>query len=177
MWPAAFIAFSSAAIVAVSATAFDPLAFFRPSIAVSADDRRELDRGQPIARVERGADREIAMFAAVQVSVDGDRLVAWTRDIGELKRSPYVLAIGRFSDPPAIQDLDRLTVDDGDLSAIRGCQRGDCSLKLSGAEIDRLRQTLADAGDNWKPVLQDAFRQMSCSALTTCEWACGVAGL
>jgi hypothetical protein len=160
MWPAVFNAISSAAIAAVSAMALDPFAFFRPSIAVSADDRQELDRGQPIARVVRGADREIAVFAAIQVSIDGDRLVAWTREIGELKRSPYVLAIGRFSDPPTIQDLDSLTLDDGDLSAIRRCQRGDCGLKLAGTEIDRLRQTLTEAGDNWKPVLQDAFRQI-----------------
>ena len=151
---------SSAAIAAVSATALDPFAFFRPSIAVSADDRRELDRGQSIAHVVRGADREIAVFAAIQVSIDGDRLVTWMRDIGELKKSPHVLAIGRFSDPPTIQDLDRLTLDEGDLSAIRRCQRGDCGLKLAGAEMDRLRQSLAEAGDNWKPVLQDAFRQI-----------------
>jgi len=160
MWLVVLTALSSAAIVGVSATALDPFAFFRPSIAVSADDRRELDRGQPVARVVRGVDREVAVFAAIQVSIDGDRLVAWTRDIGELKRSPYVLAIGRFSDPPTIRDLDGLTVDDGDLSAIRRCQRGDCGLKLAGVEIDRLRQTLAEAGDNWKPVLQDAFRQI-----------------
>jgi hypothetical protein len=102
--------------VGAPATALDPFAFFRPSIVISADDRRELDRGQPIARVVRGTDRELAVFAAVQVNIDGDRLVAWTRDITELKRSPYVLAIGRFSDPPAIDDLDGLTLDDEDLS-------------------------------------------------------------
>ena len=160
MWPGVLIALSSTAIVAMSAPTLDPFAFFRLSVAVSADDRRELDRGQPIARVVRGADREIAVFAAIQVSIDGDRLVTWMRDIGELKKNPHILAIGRFSDPPTIQDLDRLTLDEGDLSAIRRCQRGDCGLKLAGAEIDRLRQSLADAGDNWKPVLQDAFRQI-----------------
>ena len=160
MWSAVLTAFSSAAIVAVSQAVLDPFAFFRPSIAVTADDHRELDRGQPVARVVRGADREIGVFAAIQVSVDGDRLVAWTRDIGAMKRSPYVLAIGRFSDPPTMQDLEGLTVDDRDLAAIRRCQRGDCGLKLAGAEIDRLRRTLADAGDNWKPILQDAFRQV-----------------
>lgn len=149
-----------AQVRSVPATAFDPFAFFRPAIAVSADDRRELDRGRPIARVVRGADREVGVFAAVQVSIDGDRLVAWTRDIGELKKSPYVLAIGRFSDPPIIEDLESLKLDDEDLSAIRRCRRGDCGLKLAGAEIDRLRQMFAEAGDNWKPVLQDAFRQI-----------------
>jgi hypothetical protein len=160
MWLAVFTALSAATLVAAPATAFDPFGFFRPSIVVSADDRRVLDRGQPIARVVHGIAREVGVFATVQVSTDGDRLVAWTRDIGELKKSPYVLAIGRFSDPPTIADLEGLTLDDADLSAIRRCRRGDCGLKLAGAEIDRLRQTLAEAGDNWKAVLQDAFRRI-----------------
>src|SRR6188508_1979454 len=90
--PAAFAcAWAAATPSAAPATVHDPFAFFRPSIVVSADDRRELDGDKPIARVVRGAAHEIGMFAAVRVNVDGDRLVAWTRDIEELKKSPYVL--------------------------------------------------------------------------------------
>lgn len=154
------VAAATTALVAVPATSVDPFAFFRPSIAVSADDHRELDRGEAIARVLGGTERQVGVFAAVQVSIDGDRLVAWTRDIVKLKRSPYVLAFGRFSDPPRIEDLEGLTLDDEDLSAIRRCRRGDCGVKLTGTEIDALRHTLAGAGDAWKPVLQDAFRRI-----------------
>ena len=160
LWPQVFTALSAAALVAAPATVLDPFAFFRPSIAVSADDRRELDRGQSIARVVRGTDHEVGVFAAVQVSIDGDRLVAWVRQIAELKKSPYVLAIGRFSDPPRIEDLKGLTLDDEDLSAIRRCRPGDCDLKLARAEMNVLRQTLAKSGHDWKPVLQDAFCQI-----------------
>ena len=160
MWPRIFTALSAAALVVAPATALDPFAFFRPSIAISADDRRELDRGQSIARVVRGTDREVGVFAAVQVRIDGDRLVAWVRQIAELKKSPYVLAIGRFSDPPRIEDLKGLTLDDEDLSAIRRCRPGDCDLKLARAEMNVLRQTLAKSGHDSKPALQAAFRQI-----------------
>jgi hypothetical protein len=153
-------AFSAAALTVVPAANLDPFAFFRPLIAISAGDRRELDRGQPIAHVVRGADREVGVFAAVRVDIDGDRLVAWTRNIAELKRSPYVLAIGRFSDPPRLEDLSGLMLDDGDLSAIRRCRPGNCAIKLAGEEIDRLRKKLAAAGDDWKPAVQEAFRQI-----------------
>ena len=74
----------------------DPFEFFQPSVTVTVDDRRQLDRGEPIARVLPGQDLEIAVFAAVHVDIDGDRLVAWMRRIEELKKSSYVLAIGRF---------------------------------------------------------------------------------
>jgi len=145
---------------AAPARAHDPFALFRPSIAVSAEDRQELESDKPIARVVRGSDHEVGVFAAVRVSVDGDRLVAWTRDIKELKKSPYVLAIGRFSDPPRIEDLHGLTLDDEELSAIRRCRRRDCSLKLAGSEMDRLREIVAGAGDTWRPAVQDEFRQI-----------------
>jgi len=70
----------------------DPFAFFQPSVTLSMDDRRQLDRGEPIARVLPGQDHEIAVFAAVRVDIDGDRLVAWMRRIEELKKSAYVFA-------------------------------------------------------------------------------------
>ena len=82
----------------------DPFAFFQPSVTLSMDDRRQLDRGEPIARVLPGQDHEIAVFAAVRVDIDGNRLVAWMRRIEVLKKSAYVLAISRFSDPPTIED-------------------------------------------------------------------------
>ena len=52
----------------------DPFAFVRPSVAITEDDRRQLDRGASIARILPGQDREVAVFAAVAVDIDGDRL-------------------------------------------------------------------------------------------------------
>lgn len=154
------VLFALQAALVAPATASDPFTFFRPSVVVSVDDRRQLDQGQPVARVVPGKDSEVAVFAAVPVDVDGGRLVAWMRRIADFKKSPYVLAIGRFSDPPRIEDLAGLTLDDEDLSEIRQCQPRRCGLKLTGAEMDRLRRTLADAGTAWKPALQDAFRHL-----------------
>ena len=112
----------------------DPFAFFQPSVTVTADDRRQLDRGEAIARVLPGDDPEVAVFAAVPVNIDGDRLVAWIRRIEELKKSAYVLAIRRFSNPPRIEDLADLVLDDRELSDIRACRPGHCGLNESPAE-------------------------------------------
>jgi hypothetical protein len=138
----------------------DPFAFFRPSIVISADDRGQLDRGEPLVRVLPGQDLEVAVVAAVPVDVDGDRLVRWMRNIAELKKSPYVAAIGRFSDPPRLDDLAGLSLDDQDLSSIRQCRPGDCDLKLTGAEIGEMQRVIAAAGSEWKAALQDAVRRL-----------------
>lgn len=142
-----------------AATILDPFVFFQPSVTITADDRRQLDRGEAIARVLPGKDLEVAVFAAVPVEIDGDRLVAWIRRIEELKKSSYVLAIGRFSDEPRMEDLASLTLDDEDLSEARECRPGRCGLKLSAIEMKQLREAATNAGSAWKPAVQQAFRR------------------
>jgi hypothetical protein len=138
----------------------DPLAFFQPEVIVTAADRRRLDSGESIARILPARNLEVVVFAAVPVHVDGDRLVAWVRQIAELKKSSYVLAIGRFSDPPRLEDLAGLALDDEDLSAIRRCRPGDCALELSAADMRQLQGAADESGAAWKPALQQAFRQV-----------------
>ena len=157
-WTAMFVALLVLQALAAAPNA-DPFAFFQPSVALSTDDRRQLDRGEPIARVLPGKDHEVAVFAAVPVDIDGDRLVAWMRRIEELKKSSYVLAVGRFSDPPRIEDLAGLALDDEELSEVRACRPGSCALKLSASEMTQLRKAAAEGEIDWKPAVQQAFRR------------------
>jgi hypothetical protein len=108
-------------------------------------------------RVLPGRDQEISVLAAAAFDRTGDALVQGVRRIEELKRGPYVLAIGRFSDPPVIDDLSGLSLDDEDLEAIRKCHPSACGVKLSGPEIERLRRA-AESGSDWKNSVQNAFR-------------------
>jgi len=148
------IALMACAVVA-STLSTDPFAFFQPSLTVTAERRSELDQGRPVARVIASKDAEVGVWAAVPVHVDGDRLVAWMRRIDELKKSKYVLAIGRFSNPPRLEDLAALSLDHEDASALAACHPGDCALKLSAAEMTTL-QHLAGQPDT----LDRTFRQL-----------------
>ena len=147
-------------VVLVATPQGDPFAFFEPSFAVTQDDRRELARGEPVAHILGGADLEIATFAAVPVTIDGDRLVAWMRRIGELKKSAYVLAIGRFSDPPRIADLADLSLDDDELMQLQSCRRQSCDLKLSAREMMQLQNAATAAPGDGKNATQQAFREV-----------------
>jgi hypothetical protein len=153
------MAFLALQVVAAAPTV-NPFAFFQPSVTITLEDRRQLDRGEPIARVLPGKDLEVVVFAAVPIDIDGDRLVAWTGRIEELKKSSYVLAIGRFSDPPRIEELAGLALDDEDLLETRTCRPGGCGLKLSAVEMVELQRVAKDSGSDWKPVVQQAFRQV-----------------
>ena len=83
-----------------------------------------------------------------------------------LKKSSYVLAIARFSDPPAIEDLAGLALDDEELSEVRECRSGSCGLKLSAVEMAQLKRVTGEAGGDWKPAVQQAFRSLILKRVT-----------
>ena len=138
----------------------DPFTFLQPTVTITAADRTHLDCGEPIAHVLPTQDLEVAVAVVVPVHIDGDRLVMWIREIEQLKRSSYVLAIHRFSNPPRIRDLDGLTLDESDLSEIRSCSARKCGLKLTSEEIRLLQQASASAGAAWRSAVEQRFREL-----------------
>ncbi len=137
----------------------DPFAFFRSVVPITASDRQNIARGQSIVRILPGRDRQVAVFTAVPLQADGDRLIAWIRHIVQLKKNPVVLAIGRFSRTPDVADLAGLTLDEDDVRTIRGCSETDCGIKLTPAEIRELQQTVPDTS-RAGPSLQETFRRI-----------------
>lgn len=132
------------ALQVVLAAPVDPFWFFGPSVALDAGERQRIEHGEAVAEVVPASGRTLAIFGAVRLGVGGDRLVAWVRDIAALKRSAFVLEIGRFSDPPGLNDLAGLTLDDDDLREFWNCRPGHCGLKLSVEEIAHIRGELAN---------------------------------
>ena len=118
----------------------DPFALFRPTAIVSATERQQLDQGVPLVRILAADGQELAALAAVAIAPDQSvgRAAAWIRQVDDLRANRYVLAAGRFSMPPRIEDLDGLTLDEEDLQDIRGCRPRQCGVKLSEAEIEEL---------------------------------------
>src|SRR5215472_18215430 len=72
----------------------------------SADDLADLQRGRIVKHsVDASASGEIAVVGAVRVNGSKQTFIDLVRDITTFKRGPDVLAIGRFSNPPTLQDL------------------------------------------------------------------------
>jgi hypothetical protein len=154
---------------ALAATAQDPFAWLQPAVTVDRAARSRLDRGEVIVRVLPTNDGEIGVFAAARLDADAETLAAWVNAIARLKKSPYVLMIRRFSDPPVLADLKGLTLDDGDLDAIRDCRPGACELKLAGDDIAALRQAAYTGGPGWKEAVQQEFKRVVLGRLAAYE--------
>jgi hypothetical protein len=139
-----------------------PLGFFRPDVDLDESQSRALAAGEPVLTMLPTHGREFAVLSAIAIGgqVTADGVYAWLRQIEHLRRNRYVLATGRFSMPPRIEDLEGLTLDDEDLEDIRRCRPGHCGVKLTADEIAEFQRTIAAAGSHWQPAVEATFRAL-----------------
>jgi hypothetical protein len=148
-----------ATVISATTAAADPFAWLQVGSFDSAA-RVQVERGGVSVNVLPAVDAEVGILAVSQVDADGETLAAWANSIDQLKKGPYVLAIHRFSDPPTLEDVRAMQLDDGDLNDIRRCTPGECDVKMAAAEIISLRQAANGGGSNWKDTVQQRFREL-----------------
>ena len=141
-------------ITVAQSAAFDVLAPFSPA------RRSAIEAGRPVVELTSESDVDVALIGAARTNVDDERLVTWFREVEQLQRGKYIPVIRRFSNPPRIEDLAELKLDEDDLEDLRDCRPGHCDLKLAGYEMVRIRAAIDAAGDDWQPAAQHAFRQV-----------------
>ena len=103
-----------------------------------------VERGEAVAKVIDTDNREIAVAGAVRIAAAKDRLAERYRDIANLKRSPIVLDVGRFSRAPSAADLARAPFEEYNLD-LRECRPFDCRVRLSAHDIKRFHDEV-----NWR---------------------------
>ena len=97
----------------------------------------DLQNGQVVRHgLPPQAPGEIAVAGAVRIRAPKAAFFARVRDIARFKSGEEMLQIGRFSDPPALEDLATLTVGPDDFD-VRSCRVGDCGIRLPAATIER----------------------------------------
>lgn len=115
--------------------------FLADQLGFSAAQLRPLADGEAVVRSLDVADRrEIAVAGAVHIHVPPSFFADLLRDVTRFKRSTEILQIGRFSTPPAIEDLAPLTVDAGDREALARCRPGRCDVQLPAPAITRFQR-------------------------------------
>jgi hypothetical protein len=83
--------------------------------------------------------QELAVFGVVAIAIPAATFVDRFADIEKFEKGPGIELIGRFSNPPRLEDLAALTLPASDLAALARCHPGDCGLKLSTAAMTRFR--------------------------------------
>jgi hypothetical protein len=104
----------------------------------SDDDLSDLQRGKVVKHsIDTSVSGELAVTGGIRVNASKQTFLELVRDIAAFKRGPDVLQIGRFSTPPALQDLAALTIDNDDFDPA-SCHLHDCDVRLPASIIERL---------------------------------------
>ena len=135
------------------------LAFLRPWFEADRKDRETLAQRGVVVRALPAVDRQIGVIAVTPISIGPDAFVTRIRADGGVKHAE--LLSGRFSDPPVLDDLAPIRLDDGDLDRLRRlCRPGDCRLNLADHEMTAVQRPLAADGPGASAGTQEAFRQV-----------------
>ncbi len=154
------IALVQGSAAATSGIPRDPFAWLQPVVSIDSAARGRLDRGEVVVQILQAGDGELGVLAVSRLDTEPEMLAAWAASIADLKKSPYVLAVRRFSEPPVLEDLDGLVLDDGDVESVRDCRPGGCGLKIAGGEMASLRRAADAGGPLWKEEVGQQFRQI-----------------
>lgn len=151
--------------------------FLQQHTRLSADDHAALARGGVASTMaEASCPYEIAAFGSVRVGASPAAVAEAALDVERFARSEGVTALGRFSTPPRLSDLDGLTFDAADLEALRDCRVGRCSVKVTAQMLDRLQREVAWQAPDWRAQATVVLRQQLLEHVTR-YLATGPAGL
>jgi hypothetical protein len=153
-----------------------PFAWFSPVLTVSPEQQRRLDRGEVLVESLPAVGRHVGFFTAIAVRAEPHVFLDRLRDLPAFRQSRPVPIMRVFSAPPRVEDLAELDMPPDDLEDLRGCRPGNCDLKLTEAEIVRLRAVLDAGGARWQPAVQRTFREIVLDRLRAYERA-GLAAL
>lgn len=118
--------------------------FIAAAAPLTPAERQMLLAGKPVGKLLEDADpgKEVAVFGAVWMSGAPSDYIRWLKDIEHFESGEAFRITKRISDPPRLEDFDRMDIPDDDFSDLRTCKVGDCSLKLSETSLVKLRSQI-----------------------------------
>ena len=139
----------------------EPETFLRKQLGFTASELGSLERGEIIVKLPKTSEtREVAAFAVMRLDVPSEFFVKRVHDIVSFKKSENVLQIGRFSNPPRLEDLAGLTFDAVDIDAIRRCKVNSCDVKMSRRFIERFRSEIDWSAPDYRERVTVLARRM-----------------
>lgn len=111
---------------------------------LTAEERQTLLSGAPVGKLLADADagKEVAVFGAVWMAASISDYVRRLKDIEHFESGSGIRITKRISDPPRLDDFDRLEIPEDDFADLRNCRVGACELKLSEASLLKLRSQI-----------------------------------
>lgn len=135
--------------------------FFRGELQFSEEDFNQLKQGKVVAKLIPAKDkREVAVFGVVSLQATDENFLGYFRQSIITPNNDTILSAGMFGNPPALSDLQTLTLEKRDIEDIRKCKLEDCNVKLSAEMIERLRREADASPPTFYERANELYRQI-----------------
>lgn len=120
-------------------------AFFRENIGLSDDQIDGIRNGQPLVKPfpPRTPD-EVLLFGAVHIHATPETYFQLARNFDRLRKVPGYLALGVFTGPPQLSDLQGFAFDSDDIKDLKRCEPGNCQIQMPATSINEFHRSI-----NW----------------------------
>lgn len=135
-----------------SASSREPHRFLQKYLKFSRKDLLTMEQGKVVVKVfdVSNVENEVGAFGVVRLNIPKEFLVEKFRDIVTFTESPEVKEIGKFSNPARQEDIQGLTLDSEDLSALKNCKPGDCKVKMDAVMMERFQKEVDWSAPDYK---------------------------
>ena len=155
----ASVVFSGALVRAAEPTR-ELRAFFRQHMKISDDQIAAIARGTAFAKVlSSNIPAEIFVFGAVFVNAAPEKYLRLAFDMGQLRKLPNYLGIGRISNPPMLSDLKGFTLEPQDIAGLKDCRPGKCAVQLPAEGMRGLQKAVDWSGPNVATQVNDRMQK------------------
>ncbi|MEZ5344210.1 MAG: hypothetical protein R2681_01530 [Pyrinomonadaceae bacterium] len=125
------------------------------------DDISRLERGEIISKLLPANDeRDVAVCGLVLIGASPEIGIKAFHDTMAKENRTSVIEHGNFSDPPKVEDLISMSLDDGDIEDLKTCRIGNCRVRLSASMIERFQREIDWTSENYSQRANKLFREM-----------------
>ena len=98
------------------------------------------------------------MFGAIYIHATPEAYFQFARNFDRLRKVPGFLALGVFTNPPQLSDLQGFAFDSDDIEALKSCEPGECRIQMPATSIEELHRSVnwsaSDVNDQVNQLLQ-----------------------
>jgi len=124
-------------------------------------DISKMERGEMVSRLLPAEDKhEVAFCGVISIGAKPENAFEIFEDRLSRLDKKSLMAFGSFSDSPTLADLEGLTLEKGDIEALKTCRVGNCGLKLSAEMIERFQNEVEWESANYSQQATDLFRRL-----------------
>jgi hypothetical protein len=126
--------------------------FFAKNIGLSQEQITAIGNGEPVALdLKPRIPDEIFVFGAIYINADPESYVKFAGDLDRLRKLSEYLAVGQFTNPPRVSDLEGFTLDEEDITALKKCKPNDCDVQIAAGSMEHFQKAIDWSAPNPEP--------------------------